>query len=125
MNSTQIQVTRNMRGELQAETDIELHKIDATHTRIARITTMKGTRGVRCWVQVGIHEAARAGGFQGFSYAMGFGGPGGDYSATLASEANRCTMAAIARVHAAGLAAWIGIEAAVRAKYPAPELATA
>lgn len=120
MNSTQIQVTRNMRGELQAETDIELHRIDSTHSRIARITTSKGNRGVSCAVQVGIREDASASGFTGFSFMMF-----GDYRATLASEANRCTAATVARVHAAGLAAWTGIEATVRAKYPAPELQTA
>lgn len=120
MNSPQIQVHRNMRGELQAETDIELHRIDDKHVRVARITTSKGGRGVSCLVQVGSREDVGASGFVGFSFMLA-----GDYRASLASEAGRCTAATVARVHAAGLAAWTGIEATVRAKYPAPELQTA
>lgn len=123
MNSPTFTVERNMRGDLKAETDIELHRIDDTHTRVASITTMKGMNAsVRCRVQVGIRERNPGTGWAGFSFAMGFGGPSGDYSAILAHETTRATEKAIARVHAAGLAAWPGVEAAVREKYAARDL---
>jgi len=110
-------VERNVRGELQARTDIELQQLSDTTSRVARVTTDKSARGgVSCDIMVGVLERGRAGGFSGFTYALGIGGVG-DYYATLASEKTRATEKAISRVHTAGLAAIKDHLTTIRVRY--------
>ena len=114
-------VTRNMRGDLEAETDIALHPMpEPGKTRIIRVYTHKGSKGVTCTATVGIYEEARGSGFTGFQFALGIAG-GGDFMKTIARSDKRATMAEVARVHAEGLRALADHEAAIRAQYPDPK----
>ncbi|CAB4158628.1 hypothetical protein UFOVP703_22 [uncultured Caudovirales phage] len=130
ITSIPFNVVRDIRGELKAETEIELQRLDATRTRVAKVSTSKGDRGtVNSAVTVGIRESASPSGFSGFVVALGIGG-GGDYRCALAGEQTRATEQAIRRVHLAGLAVLPGHLDAIRARYgikaeaAAAELAT-
>jgi hypothetical protein len=130
ISSIPFEVARDIRGDLKAQTDIELQRLNSVQTRVARVTTSKGARGVvSCTVTVGIRESAGPSGFSGFTHAMGIGG-GGDYRSALAGEQTRGTEASIRRVHLAGLAVLPGHLDAIRLHYGIkaeavePELAT-
>jgi len=82
-------ITRNMRGELNAETIIPL----AFESRELRISTHKQNRGIVTGAQVVVNKGDGC-----FSYVMF-----GDFTKTMATSQQRATVKTIAQQHEAAL----------------------